>query len=297
MGSGVVRPKHVTTLNVLMNGRLVGYLRKLSSGAMNFQYNEAWLETSGVRPISLSLPLKYEAYEGEQVYNFFDNLLPDNKQIRVRIQARFQIPTDQPFDLLNAIGNDCVGAIQLCQEEHPPRRVDVTTAQTLSSEEIAKLLKAYRTVPLGMTEEADDFRISIAGAQEKTALLWHEGQWCRPTGATPTSHIFKLPIGFIDHSGIDLRDSCENEWLCLKIASAFGLPTADAKIHQFEEVKVLVVERFDRRWSRDGTWLMRLPQEDMCQALGVSPNLKYQSNGGPGMAKIMQAGVKKCRSR
>ncbi|WP_404787155.1 type II toxin-antitoxin system HipA family toxin [Altericista sp. CCNU0014] len=272
-----------------MNGRLVGYLRQLSSGAMNFQYDEAWLETSGVRPISLSLPLKYEAYEGEQVYNFFDNLLPDNKQIRARIQARFQIPTNRPFDLLSAIGNDCVGAIQLCQEEQPPRRVDVTTAQTLSSEEIAKLLKAYRTVPLGMTEEADDFRISIAGAQEKTALLWHEGQWCRPTGATPTSHIFKLPIGFIDHSGIDLRDSCENEWLCLKIASAFGLPTAEAQIQQFEEVKVLVVERFDRRWSRDGTWLMRLPQEDMCQALGISPSLKYQSDGGPGMAEIMQA--------
>jgi serine/threonine-protein kinase HipA len=289
MGSGVVKPKRITKLNVLMNGRLVGYLRKLSSGAMNFQYDEAWLETSGVRPISLSLPLKYEAYEGEQVYNFFDNLLPDNEQIRARIQARFQIPTDQPFDLLNAIGNDCVGAIQLCQEEHLPHRVDVTTAQTLSSKEIAKLLRVYRTVPLGMTEEADDFRISIAGAQEKTALLWHQGQWCRPTGATPTSHIFKLPIGFIDHNGIDLSDSCENEWLCLKIAGAFGLPTANAKIQQFEDVKVLVVERFDRRWSKDGTWLMRLPQEDMCQALGVSPNLKYQSNGGPGMAKIMQA--------
>jgi serine/threonine-protein kinase HipA len=288
MGSGVVRPKRITTLNVLMNGRLVGYLRKLSSGAVNFQYDEAWLETSGVRPISLSLPLKYEAYEGEQVYNFFDNLLPDNKQIRARIQTRFQVPTDRPFDLLSAIGNDCVGAIQLCPEEHPPRPVDVTTVQTLSSEEIAKLLKAYRTIPLGMSEEADDFRISIAGAQEKTALLWHEGQWCRPTGATPTSHIFKLPIGFIDHSGIDLRDSCENEWLCLKIASAFGLPTADAQIQQFEEVKVLVVERFDRRWSNDGTWLMRLPQEDMCQALGISPSLKYQSDGGPGMTEIMQ---------
>jgi serine/threonine-protein kinase HipA len=289
MGSGVVRQKRITTLNVLMNGRLVGYLRKLSSGAMNFQYDEAWLETSGVRPVSLSLPLKYEAYEGDRVYNFFDNLLPDSEQIRTRIQARFQLPTDQPFDLLSAIGNDCVGAIQLCQEEHLPHRVDVTTAQTLSSDEIAKLLKAYRTIPLGMTEEADDFRISIAGAQEKTALLWHEGQWCRPTGATPTSHIFKLPIGFIDHSGIDLRDSCENEWLCLRIASEFGLPTANAQIQQFEEVKVLVVERFDRRWSSDRSWLMRLPQEDLCQALGISPSLKYQSDGGPGMAEIMQA--------
>ena len=216
------------------------------------------------------------------------NLLPDNEQIRARIQARFRIATDQPFDLLSAIGNDCVGAIQLCQEEHLPHRIDETTTQILSGEEIANLLKVYRTIPLGMIEAADDFRISIAGAQEKTALLWHQGQWCRPTGATPTSHIFKLPIGFIDHGGIDLRDSCENEWLCLKIAGAFGLPTAEAQIQQFEDVKVLVVKRFDRRWSKDGTWLIRLPQEDMCQALGVSPNLKYQSDGGPGMAEIMQ---------
>jgi serine/threonine-protein kinase HipA len=288
MGRGVVKTSRVVTLNVLMNGHLVGYLRKLPNGAMAFQYAKAWLETPGGRPVSLSLPLQYAAYEGDQVYNFFDNLLPDSAQIRARIQARFKISTHQPFDLLAAIGADCVGAIQLCQEEHLSHRVDVTTAQVLTSSEIATLLKNYRTVPLGMTEAADDFRISIAGAQEKTALLWYQDRWCRPTGATPTSHIFKLPISFIDHNGVDLRDSCENEWLCLKIAEQFGFATANAQIQQFEEVKILVVERFDRRWSRDGTWLMRLPQEDMCQALGVSPNLKYQSDGGPGIVDIMQ---------
>jgi serine/threonine-protein kinase HipA len=288
MGRGVVNPKRTATLNVLMNGRLVGYLRKLTNGAIDFQYAEEWLKTPGARPISLSLPLRYAAYEGEQVYNFFDNLLPDSEQIRARIQTRFRVPSRQPFDLLAAIGVDCVGAIQLCHEGHPLHHGNVTTAQPLSSVEIAKLLKAYRTVPLGMTEETEDFRISIAGAQEKTALLWHKGKWCRPSGVTPTSHIFKLPIGFITHHNLDLSSSCENEWLCLEIAKSFGLPTANAQIHQFEDVKVLVVERFDRRWSKDGTWLMRLPQEDMCQALGVSPNLKYQSDGGPGIDKIMQ---------
>ncbi len=248
MGAGMVRAKRIATLSVLMNGYLVGHLRKLPSGAMDFQYARAWLEMSGSRPISRSLPLKYAAYEGDRVYNFFDNLLPDNKHIRAKIQTRFQTATNQPFDLLTAIGSDCVGAIQLCREEDLPRRVDVTTAQILSSEEIAKLLKGYRTVPLGMTEEADDFRISIAGAQEKTALLWHQGRWCRPTGATPTSHIFKLPIGVIDHNAIDLRDSCENEWLCLKIAGAFGLPTADAQIQQFEDVKVLLEIRLNSEY-------------------------------------------------
>jgi serine/threonine-protein kinase HipA len=113
-------------------------------------------------------------------------------------------------------------------------------------------------------------------------------QWCRPSGATPTSHIFKLPIGFISHTNLDLQDSCENEWLCLEISKAFGLPTANAQIQVFDGVKALVVERFDRRLSPDKTWLMRLPQEDCCQALGVSSNLKYQSDGGPGIAAIMK---------
>ncbi|MEM9137952.1 MAG: HipA domain-containing protein, partial [Cyanobacteria bacterium P01_F01_bin.42] len=153
--------------------------------------------------------------------------------------------------------------------------------------EIERLLQGYATSPLGMIQEADDFRISIAGAQEKTALLWHQEQWCRPIGSTPTSHIFKLPIGKLENQGIDLSDSCENEWLCLKIAEAFCFPVANPQIQTFKQVKVLILERFDRQWSKDGTWLMRLPQEDMCQALGISPGLKYQADDGPGVVDIM----------
>jgi serine/threonine-protein kinase HipA len=108
MGSGVVRAKRISTLNVLMNGRLTGHLRKLPSGEMAFQYAEEWLETQGARPVSLSLPLTHQDYEGDRVYNFFDNLLPDNERIRARIQARFQLTSSQPFDLLTAIGSDCV---------------------------------------------------------------------------------------------------------------------------------------------------------------------------------------------
>jgi serine/threonine-protein kinase HipA len=283
----MVSTKHSVTLNVLMNGRLVGYLRKFSSGALSFQYATEWLETGGARPVSLSLSLRSAAYKGDLVYNFFDNLLPNSEQIRARIQARFQISSSQPFDLLAAIGTDCVGAIQLCSEQSL-QNVKTTTAQPLSTEEIARLLAGYKTAPLGMLDEIEDFRISVAGAQEKTALLWHQGQWCRPKGVTPTSHIFKLPIGFITNNNIDLSTSCENEWLCLEIAKAFGFETAHAEIQSFDGVKVLVVERFDRRWSTDRQWLMRLPQEDMCQVLGVSPSLKYQSDGGPGIAEIMR---------
>lgn len=268
-----------------MNGRLVGVLTQAESGAMSFQYASEWLETPGSRPLSLSLPLRSVAYKGQRVYNFFDNLLPDSKQIRDRIQSRFQTSTSHPFDLLSAIGADCVGAVQLCTQQPP--RVDKVAKTVLTDSKIAEILRGYRVSPLGMARGLDDFRISIAGAQEKTALLWHKGKWCLPKGPTPTSHIFKLPIGVIQNNSLDLSESCENEWLCLEIVKAFGLPVANAEIQQFEDVKVLVVERFDRRWSSDGRWLMRLPQEDLCQALGVASSRKYQSDGGPGIAEIM----------
>jgi serine/threonine-protein kinase HipA len=273
-------------LSILMNGLLVGRLEKTAKNGLAFAYDPSWINTPGARPISLSLPLVNQVFTGDVVYNFFDNLLPDNPQIRSRIQAKFQIATNQPFDLLGNIGRDCVGAIQIINGEIPAFKNKINT-ESLNEKEIASILRGYQSYPLGMTNHASEFRISIAGAQEKSAFLYHRRKWCRPLKETPTSHIFKLPIGYIQHQQMDLSESCENEWLCSQIAKAFGLPVAECEILYFEDVKVLVVERFDRKLSQDKTWLMRLPQEDMCQSLSISPNLKYQADGGPGIKSIM----------
>jgi len=273
-------------LTILMNGRHVGTLEKTKQGGLIYSYAQAWLDTPGARPISLSLPLINQSFSGDLVYNFFDNLLPDNQQIRARIQAKFHAPTDQPFDLLARIGKDCVGAIQIIEGEMLAVKEEVHF-EILNEKQIASWLRNCRLNPLGMTDNDEEFRISIAGAQEKTAFLYYNNHWCRPLKETPTTHIFKLPIGYIPHQQIDLRDSCENEWLCSQIAAGFGLPVANCEILTFEEIKVLSVQRFDRKLSSDGRWLMRLPQEDLCQALGVSSNLKYQSDGGPGIKDIM----------
>ncbi len=281
----MVRSRKKLTLNVAMNGILVGYLERLSAQGMRFQYAQSWLDLPGARPISLSLPLTSQTYDDDRAFYFFDNLLPDNPQIRARIQSRFQGISDQPFDLLKSIGKDCVGAIQLSEVQFED--VKNISAEPIDDKKIAALLKNYREAPLGMKGEDDDFRISIAGAQEKSAFLFYQNQWCRPTGTTPTTHIFKLPIGVIPHQQIDLSMSCENEWLCSQIANEFGIRTAPCSIENFEDVKVLVVERFDRALSADKKWIMRLPQEDICQALGKSGNLKYQSDGGPGIKDIM----------
>lgn len=275
------------SLTVALNGIDIGKLTLDRSGAMTFQYNPGWLERPGARAISLSLPLSSTPYQGERVYNFFDNLLPDSDAIRARMQARFQAPTRHPFDLLSSVGRDCIGAVQLYPEDSLVPDIKSVTAERLDTPAIEYLLNSYQDAPLGMERERD-FRISLAGAQEKTALLWHQGQWQLPTGSTPTSHIFKLPIGYLDHSNIDLRESGENEWLCLQILKAFGLPAANAELAQFGSQKVLIVERFDRRWSQDHSWLMRLPQEDFCQALGVAPAIKYESDGGPSIQDGMK---------
>lgn len=273
-------------LNILMNGVFVGILEKKNNAGLTFTYDENWITNPGARPISLSLPLFHRPFTGDVVYNFFDNLLPDNPQIRARIQAAFQTPTNQAFDLLASIGKDCIGAIQIIDSSAPAFKKQIH-GKPLSEKEIATLLRDYQNHPLGMTDASDEFRVSIAGAQEKTALLYYRKKWQRPSGTTPTSHIFKLPIGYIQHQHIDLSDSCENEWLCSQIAQAFGLPVAKSEILHFEKTKVLVIERFDRKLSRDKKWLMRLPQEDVCQALGISSHLKYQSDGGPGIQAIM----------
>jgi serine/threonine-protein kinase HipA len=268
-----------------MNGRLVGRLTRLASGALRFAYHPEWLASAIATPISLSLPLTTQPYAGGVVASFFDNLLPDNDDMRRRMQASLGTESARPFDLLAAAGADCVGALQLFEGDVVPdvRRIE---ASRISDGHIARILRD-RGRPLGMTPAEDDFRVSIAGAQEKTAFLWHRGRWHRPRAATPTSHVFKLPIGAVA-GGVDLSDSVENEWLSLRLVEAFDLPVAQAELRRFEDQRVLVVERFDRRWADDRSWLIRLPQEDMCQALGVPPARKYQADGGPGVAAIME---------
>ena len=282
----MARPRITADLHLFMNGQRVGCLTRTAVGQLRFEYAEEWLQSELKRPLSLSMPLSQSFYSGDVVENFFDNLLPDSQPIRSRIQARFGAKSNRCFDLLWHVGRDCVGALQLLPDDAASIDVRHIDAVELSESQIADILRNYTTMPLGMKGD-DEFRISIAGAQEKTALLRMNDRWHRPLGVTPTSHIFKLPIGRIMHSGMDLTDSVENEWLCHLILKTYGIPVADAEIAIFEDVKVLVVQRFDRRWADDRSWLIRLPQEDMCQALNISPALKYESDGGPGMERIM----------
>jgi len=281
------RRRKSRSLSVWMNGEKVGNWRVAATG-QEFLYAETWLSSPAARPISLSLPLRpsREPYRAG-VEAFFDNLLPDNRQIRERIQRRFNTRSVGAFDLLQEIGRDCVGALQLTPEGEAPPSIRQITGERLTPTGVEQLLSGTlaSTFHEGEADE-DAFRISLAGAQEKTALLWHKGAWLRPTHATPTTHILKLPMG-INTQGIDLSTSVENEWLCAQIAQQYGIEVAKCRMETFGQYKTLVVERFDRRLASDRTWYLRLPQEDLCQATATPPALKYESDGGPGIGAVM----------
>ena len=277
-------------LNLWMNGLPVGSWETTRSGE-RLTYANEWIDDPQGRPLSLSLPFTpgNQPYRGQVVADYFDNLLPDSEPIRRRIAARYRTGSTAPFSLLAALGRDCVGALQLLPPEEEPTDLTSIHGRELSDSEIAALLRGTTSAaPLGQHDPLEDLRLSIAGAQEKTALLRHRDRWLLPEGSTPTTHIFKLPLGLVGNMRADMRTSVENEWLCSQIVAAYGLPVARCEIARFDEQKVLIVERFDRRASSDATWIVRLPQEDMCQATGTSALHKYESDGGPGIEAIME---------
>lgn len=284
------RRAKIQRLNIWMNGIPVGYWETGRQGD-HLAYFDEWLSDEQTRPLSLSLPFLpgNPPHRGDAVSHYFDNLLPDNDAIRRRLAQRYQARGTDAFQLLHKLGRDCVGAIQLLPDDESPTDLYVINGDELS---VAAIAQRLRNIPssqiLGQQDDLGDLRLSIAGAQEKTALLRRDGKWLLPQGSTPTTHIFKLPLGLVGNMQADMHSSIENEWLCSKILAAYGIPIASCEMAVFEDQKALVVERFDRTPSSDDSWIIRLPQEDLCQATGTSPLHKYQADGGPGIALIME---------
>lgn len=277
------RPAH-PPLDVYLNGRLVGQFRRERTGAVDFQYDQSWLDWDNAIPVSLSLPLREDRYIGDPVFAVFDNLLPDNTDIRRRVAEKVGADGHDAHSLLAAIGRDCVGALQfLPAGSNAP--VGAIEGRAVSDREIGAIIANLARSPLGLGDD-QEFRISIAGAQEKTGLLLRDGRWHVPHGTTPTTHILKPQLGMVG-DGIDMSRSVENEHFCLSLVRALGMPAASTSIADFEGRRVLVIERFDRLWTRDGR-LLRVPQEDCCQALSVPSSRKYQSDGGPGARAVAE---------
>ena len=203
---------------------------------------------------------------------------------------RFRAASSGAFDLLEAVGRDCAGAVQLLLPGEQPSGLDRIEADPLTDRAIGQLLRGVTTPAASALAgpSNEELRLSVAGAQEKTALLFHNGRWCRPLRSTPTTHLFKLPIGVVGTGQIDLSTSVDNEWLCGRLLAAYGLEVASAQMAAFDGQRCLIVERFDRRLHPNGSHWLRLPTEDFCQATATPPGFKYESEGGPGMVTISQ---------
>lgn len=290
-------------LDLWMNGLAVGRWTHTRRGASTLTYDPAWRAAPEGRPLSLSLPFTAAGpLRGPAVDAWFDNLLPDSERIRARMAHRFSADMADPLSLLTAVGRDAVGAVQLLPPGVIPEAAPPVTSLTVTEADVAALL---RSVPVDRgfgtgawhpahAPHVDAFRLSVAGAQEKTALLWANDAWHIPTGPTPTTHLLKLPLGTVTQYHLDMRHSVDNEWTCLALLDALHLPTATAAIASFTDAidtqRVLVVERFDRAWRTAAAghqWLLRRPQEDLCQATGTPSAKKYQQEGGPSIERLV----------
>ncbi|MFU8847869.1 MAG: type II toxin-antitoxin system HipA family toxin [Opitutales bacterium] len=265
-------------LHVFMNDTPLGTLSRAHGGKLSFMYAESYLSGQVRVPLSLTMPLDDRRYSHEKVNPWIWGLLPDNELVLARWAQRFQISPSNAFGFLQGIGEDCAGAVRFIR----PERLDQADREgkTLITEtEIERRLRELRKDPAMGREPDDRGQFSLAGAQSKTALQKRGEKWYIPWGREPTTHILKPPRP-------DIAGHVENEHFCLRLADALGLSVAKSEVIRFGQEAAIVVERYDRVMIQRR--LIRVHQEDACQALAVHPSRKYQSEGGPDIIKVME---------
>jgi serine/threonine-protein kinase HipA len=270
------------TLTVLVNDRRVGVLEQGPAALLTLTYSADWLTRVDAIPVSLSMPLQAESHSGAPVRYFCQGLLPDSERVLERWAREFQVSAGNPFALLKHVGEDCAGAVQFARPDRVgPLLEHEGGVGPLSDEQISERLRTLRGDPSAW-HLAGTGQFSLAGAQAKTALYWDRalGRWGDPFGAVPTTHILKPAI-----AGLDDHDL--NEHLCLAAAHLIGLRAAASRVLSFAAERAIVVDRYDRLPAR-GEAVTRVHQEDICQAMGVDPARKYQSDGGPTPEQIIK---------
>jgi serine/threonine-protein kinase HipA len=267
------------TLLVVMDGSIVGSVVRLKGGRLRFDYADHDRAMAGATPLSLSMPTQIRSHPDSAITPWLWGLLPDNDLVLARWGREFHVSASTPFSLLSTpIGEDCAGAVQFAL----PDQVDRVLARSgnvtwLTEDDVAERLRELRQDSTAWLGTSFTGQFSLAGAQAKTALLFQDGRWGVPAGSTPTTHILKPAVaGFDDH---DL-----NEHLCLDAARRAGLLAVRTRVARFGDESAVVVDRYDRQ--ERSSEILRVHQEDLCQALGVAPSAKYQNEGGPGPADI-----------
>lgn len=268
-------------LIALLGGKEVGRVQRDGHGRLSLSYSDEWRADPDAYPLSLSMPVAAREHRRSAIETFLWGLLPDNERVLERWAAKFQVSARNVFALLSHVGEDCAGAVQFVT----PDRLDAIRSgaedkiEWLEEADIAQRLKTLRTDHAAWRLPGDTGQFSLAGAQPKTALLLDGERWGIPSGRLPTTHILKPPTGAFD-------GHAENEHICLMLARSLGLPAVQSRVMKFGDEIAIVIERYDR--LRQGNDILRVHQEDICQALGIMPTKKYQNEGGPSPSDIIE---------
>jgi serine/threonine-protein kinase HipA len=260
------------TLDVYLYNFHVGELIQTDNGVMQFKYIAEWLSNPRAQPLSYSLPLREQIFNGEECKGFFAGILPEENKRRI-IARNLGISAYNDFSMLERIGEECAGAVMFLPHGTLPKN-HAHDYLALSDQELAKLLRILPSRPL-LAGGENDVRLSLAGAQDKMAVTLLDNQIHLPLQGAPSTHIIKPAIE-------PFKDIVYNEALCLQLANAVGIPAATVEIRKAEDILFLLVKRYDREINQQGQ-LQRVHQEDFCQALNFPPEMKYQNEGGPSL--------------
>lgn len=267
------------TLVVWYQTQRVGYLRRNATNQIGFDYDDGW--RSRGFPISISLPLTHGPFSATEAiaHRFFANLLPEG-DARARVVRQLKL-ADSDFDLLRAIGGECAGALSLLPDDKSPdaRR----EYQALSDEELYVLVTSKGQIHSESVGQGGEVpRLSLAGAQDKYAVLIRDGIIHLPRGDAPSTHIIKFAVDRYRHIPA-------YEAVLTELARRVGLATNPIEYHRLPPPRdvhdYIIVQRYDRIVG-DGGDIRRLHQEDLCQALGLGGERKYEADGGPNLATI-----------
>ena len=274
----------MSELLIMIDGNLIGRVRADKAGRLSLDYEARWLESPHGHSLSVSMPLAQITYPHKPVLSYLWNLLPENPNVLQRWGQQYHVSAANPFKLLAQVGADVPGATQFI----PPERLEEIqsaqqpTIEWMTIDELAERLRQLRADIAAVRRPGDIGKMSLPGAQAKTAYYWDKqrNRWGVPGGRTPTTHIIKPCVPGFD-------GFVENEHLCQDIASRLGMPAANSYVLALDQTYI-VVERYDRLPPAPGSsFVQRIHQEDMCQALGMMPARKYQEDGGPDIAQIV----------
>lgn len=259
-------------LNVYLHQAYIGELLQDDSGQMLFTYVKDWLDNPKAMALSHSLPLRTETFTSRECRGFFSGVLPEDEKREI-IASILGISSRNDFALLERIGGECAGAVTFLPVGETPLKTDYRYRPLLTNHELADILRILPRRPLMAGDEG--VRLSLAGAQDKIAVMIKDDKLFIPLGSAPSSHILKPAID-------RFKGLVYNEALCLQLATAIAIPTAKTSIHSVENIDYLMIERYDRIIDGNGI-IQRVHQEDFCQALGVVPEMKYQNERGPSL--------------